>query len=602
MKKDSDHQIHNLEDFAGTASDWFWETDATHRFTYFSSRMEEVTGVNSAALIGMRRDMIKGISADAATWAQHFDDLKNLRAFRNFEYTIPRANSTRPLWIRVAGQPVLDKNGKLICYRGTGQDITSEKEAIQRLEALNEALEQRNRELDAMHQAIEKAAFEDMLTNLPNRRAFERDITTATAVKSRTTALLIVDLDRFKWINDTWGHPAGDFVLVQTARRLCDTVGTSGTVYRIGGDEFTIILSHEMTADQAAWLGDSIVEKMTLPICFEGLQLNVGASVGLALSKPGPSNHACLIRYADHALYEAKRSGRNTLRQVTPSQKHKLEAFRRLAADVPDGLKRGEFIAYFQPQVDARSGDVTGAETLVRWQHPKHGLLLPTTFLNGAAELGLVGQIDKLMLERAMVTVKSLADMGIILPSISINVSQARLLDPDFADDVERLWTERRCRLAIELLESLNFDDIPDEQEYKTTLQRLRQMGVRIEIDDFGSGRASITGLMKIRPERLKIARSVVQAAVDDPDTRGVMTAILDMSRALNISCIAEGVETPKDISAICELGCDAIQGFAVSHPLNETDFAAFLTAHNMMITPAAHTKTAGPMDLPRTA
>lgn len=576
-------KFRNLEDFAGIASDWFWETDAEHRFTYFSSRMEEVTKIGPAAIIGTRRDHFAEAQAQDPKWQAHLADLHAHRPFRNFEYMMDRPSGGTPLWMRIAGQPLFDDANEFIGYRGTGHDITHEKRAIHHLTEVNAALAERNRELDDARSAIERTAYEDALTGLSNRRSFEQDLEQLLNMPAAQIGLLHVDLDRFKWVNDTLGHPAGDTVLVAAAERITLLLRDMGKVYRVGGDEFLVILKDDVTSDLANWIGDSIVEAMAAPVRYGQQRATVGASVGIALGKAGYTSAAQLVANADVALYEAKRGGRNMVCEATQQMQERIQAHRRLAADIPIGLERGEFIPYFQPQIHVGTGAIVGAEALVRWQHPKMGLLQPLAFLEAAAELGLVAELDRHMLRQALDVATRMTRQGLDLPSVSVNISAARLMDPELPRDVERYWTNRSCKLAIELLETIYFDDRRESPLFDTNLSKLREMGVRIETDDFGSGRASITGLLKIWPDRLKIDRSLIQAAVNDPTKRSVVAAILDMTRGLGIEAMAEGVETQKDIDTIKELGCDIFQGYALSRPLSEAGLADFLASHRRL-------------------
>ncbi len=588
MTSDGDNTFRNLEDFAGIASDWFWETDAEHRFTYFSSRMEDVTKIPTATILGRRRDVFAGDRADKAKWDAHLLDLRARRPFRNFEYSVVRSTDGSVLQLRVAGQPLFDNNGTFIGYRGTGHDITQEKEAMRRLVETNAQLAERNRELDRMRSALEQAAYGDPLTGILNRRSFERDLAAVLNGCSGTIGLLHVDLDRFKWVNDTLGHAAGDTVLTEAARRISIVVSDAGTVYRVGGDEFLVIMQGNVTSTLANWIGDAIIEAMAAPIHHDQHRVTVGASVGFTLGEAGQTSAGRLLTNADVALYEAKRSGRNRVCETTSQMEARIQADRQLAGQIPRALERDEFIAYFQPQVNVGTGAIVGAETLVRWQHPELGLLPPGAFLDAAAELGLLAEIDRKMLQQALGTAERLSRQGLILPSVSVNISAARLVDPELPKEIDRIWVNRNCKLAIELLETIYFDESSENPQFAENLTKMREMGVRIETDDFGSGRASITGLLKIWPDRLKVDRTLVQAAVKDPVKRSVVAAILDMTRGLGIEAMAEGVETLEDIEAIRALGCNIFQGYALSHPLSEAALAEFLESRHRRLKRAA--------------
>lgn len=315
MMKNGKEKLRDLEDFAGIASDWFWETDARHRFTYFSSRMEEVTGMRSAHILGRRRDQINAIGFGAVSREAHLDDLANQRPFRNFEYKLKRDIAEGYLWLRVSGDPVFEADGTFRGYRGTGHDITAEKDALTRIVAANKALATRNQELNALRRELELAAFEDPLTGLRNRRAFDAAIADALSPPRARVALLHIDLDRFKWVNDTLGHPAGDMVLVTAAARISAQCSDAGEVFRVGGDEFSLIVQSCADPAAAVQMGQSIVDAIAQPITFGREVFTIGASVGVALSDSVPTSPHRLIARSDAALYAAKAEGRNCVRR-----------------------------------------------------------------------------------------------------------------------------------------------------------------------------------------------------------------------------------------------------------------------------------------------
>jgi len=316
MNVPSPKPIRDLEDFAGIASDWFWETDADHRFTYFSPRMEEVTDMRIKDILGRRRDQQMTLVGDGQCFKDHLDDLNNHRPFRNLEYRVGRQMAEGHLWLRVSGNPVFGPDGEFLGYRGTGHDVTAEKESIGRLAAMNEALAARNRELDALRRELELAAFEDPLTGMRNRRAFDAAIADALSVREPCVALLHIDLDRFKQVNDTFGHPAGDMVLMTAAARINALCGFNSEVFRIGGDEFTLLATACSDGNQAVKQGQDIVDAIAKPILFGEDTLTIGASVGVALSGAVPTSPHRLIARADAALYAAKKEGRNCVRKA----------------------------------------------------------------------------------------------------------------------------------------------------------------------------------------------------------------------------------------------------------------------------------------------
>ncbi|WP_342077573.1 EAL domain-containing protein [Yoonia sp. SS1-5] len=578
MTIEDDKVIRILDDFSGMASDWFWETDSEHRFCYFSRRMAEVTKFDIGALLGKKRDIIPAEKMSDPKWIAHKADLAAHRPFRNFEYKMHRPHDGTLLWIRIAGEPQFDADGTFVGYRGVGHDITDEKLAMQRLEESNAALAERNAELNEARRHLERSANEDALTGLFNRRAFERDIAHALQQTDQVVALLHVDLDRFKWVNDTFGHAAGDSVLRTASKRIQLALGDAGRPYRVGGDEFMVILRQLATDDLPIWLGDRIIEAMAKPIAISKQRVTIGASVGVATGLAGETRARLLISRADAALYEAKNGGRNMVCQVTPALQRQIDDRRSLASDIPRAIERGEFVPFFQPQIDVQTGRIIGAETLVRWQHPDRGMLPPGQFLQSAVELGLIDRIDHHMLVAAMQVSLRLREAGYPLPSLSVNVSEARLIDPLLPRQIDTLWIDRDCLLSIELLETIYFDEASENNQFSQNLSQLKELGVRIETDDFGTGRASMTGLLKIAPDRLKIDKSLVQEVVHSSQKRSLVKAIVEMANALDIDCLAEGVETQADIDAITALGCCKFQGYAISYPQSEEDLLAYLS------------------------
>ncbi|WP_424177679.1 putative bifunctional diguanylate cyclase/phosphodiesterase [Yoonia sp. TsM2_T14_4] len=594
MTSQNQPNFRNLEDFAGIASDWFWETDHQNRFIYFSNRMEQVTKISRADVLGRERDIFAAEPSGAA-WQAHLADLQAHRAFRNFEYRIIRPADGSVMWLRISGEPQFDQAGAFTGYRGTGHDVTREKVAMMQLEQSNAALAIRNRELDEARQALEQAAYHDPLTELPNRRAFERALEHCLGAADGRVALLHLDLDRFKWVNDTLGHQSGDAVLVTAAQRISQAVGNRGQTYRVGGDEFMVLLTQGISANLAHQTGTAIVKALTRPIDLAQRQVTIGISIGIATGVAGQDTAARVIAHADVALYEAKRNGRNQVCQITPQITKQMQIKRQIAATIPGALERGEFTAYFQPQADIETGEIVGAEALVRWHHPECGLLKPADFLDIAAEMGMIEDIDRQVLRISLAAVDKFRACGLHLPSISVNISGPRLMDPRLPEDVANTWTDRRCGLSIELLETIYLDDRREVPQIKENLQQLRNMGVEIHSDDFGSGRASIVGLLKVQPDRLKIECRMIRAALRDPHKSKVIAAILEMTRALGIAATAEGVESAKDIAAVRRIGCAYYQGNVLSPPLQQAAFIAFLSRQKM----ATKTKTAGRAGLP---
>ena len=594
----------DLEDFVGVSSDWFWETDHDHRFTYVSPQLVEHRKVQVDQFLGRSRLEVAQADPSSPGWVAHIEDLKSQAPFRNFKYHVTCADGAI-MWIRTSGDPFFDQSGTFVGYRGTAHDITDEKLAMARLQASNAALQMRNRELDAARQALERSVYEDTLTEVWNRRAFERDLQDMLACKDRNPGLLHIDLDRFKLVNDTLGHPAGDIVLKAAAARIRRATGTLGTAYRVGGDEFKVILCDDMSQEMAVNLGHKIIDAMSAQIPLGRSAVRVGASIGVAVANGAEVSAQCLISQADAALYDAKSKGRNSVRATTKSLGRRIEEHRWIAADLPLAIEREELVPYFQPQMNLQTGEIIGVEALVRWPHPKRGLVHPPDFLGVAAELALCDEIDRIMLKKGLAAVDRLAAMGLQLPSLSVNTSQARLLDPRLISDIGCLWTNPHCSLSLELLETIDFENCCDHIQLRHNLERLRSIGVRIETDDFGSARASITSLLQVSPHRLKIDQRLIKDMIANLDKRSIVRAILDLAQSLKIECLAEGVEDHVVMDMLHNMGCLQAQGHAIAPAMHENELAIFLRAKAIAepTTPLAwQRKTAGPLSLPQTA
>ncbi len=461
---------------------------------------------------------------------------------------------------------------------GANWDVTEDIALRDDLERAKQLAEARNLELEAARSRIEYNALHDHLTGLPNRRFLDQRLDDWIAEKVAYCAILHIDLDRFKQINDTLGHRAGDAMLMHTAQVLTSIVGDTDFVARIGGDEFLVLCDACHSQEAVTDLADTIIDALRQPAAFEGHICRFGASVGIAWTVGSTVDAKQSLMNADIALYRAKGLGRNRYEFFTKQLQTQIHHAKRTADEIIKGLEDGEFVPFYQPQFDAQTLDIAGVETLARWVHPQHGLRAPDYFLKIAEDINALPAIDRRIAEQALTDLGYWDTHGLKIPRISVNVSSPRLREPGLIENLKKLGIPRG-RLSFELLESIFLDDL--DEIASQTLSNLKTLGIDIEIDDFGTGHASIVGLMKLSPSRLKIDRALVAPILDSAEQRKLVGSIIDIGHSLNIEVVAEGVETVQHAHILRDLGCDILQGYAFAKPMAKADLETFLRAGN---------------------
>nr|WP_295891390.1 EAL domain-containing protein [uncultured Devosia sp.] len=460
---------------------------------------------------------------------------------------------------------------------GVNWDVTADVALNEDLRRATQLTEARNYELELARVRIEHNSLHDSLTGLPNRRYLDdmlrRHATTGYG-DSGSMALLHIDLDRFKQINDTMGHAAGDAMLVHASTVLRDNCSRDDFVARIGGDEFVVLTTASGGDIELGALAERIVTQMRQPVTYEGHECRFGVSIGIAADRAAPLDAKRLLINADIALYRAKARGRNRFEFFSEALQAEVVKTKRVADEILNGLERNEFVAWFQPQFDARTLDVVGVEALARWQHPTEGIKAPDAFMPIAEELNVVATVDRLVLEQSLAALARWDAMGLAVPRVSVNVSLRRLNDEDLIDGLKQLDIEPG-RLSFELVESIYLDE--GDAVVGWNIDRIKELGIDVEIDDFGTGYTSIVSLQKLRPTRLKIDRQLVSPILVDPGQRQLLASIVDIGKSMNIEVVAEGVETMEHAAILRDLGCDILQGYAFSRPLAAPDLEAFL-------------------------
>ena len=473
---------------------------------------------------------------------------------------------------------IVDNQSELIREIGRHEETLHQLVAAKNeAENATELAEARNAELVEAKSRLEISALHDWLTGLPNRRYLD-DILgqyCSHLGESRgSIAVLHIDLDLFKQINDSMGHVAGDAMLIHVAKLLSERVDADDFVARVGGDEFIIVRSADTDEESLAAFAASLIEEICQPVPYGGKMCRFGACIGIVVESGHSVRADTLLINSDAALYRAKSRGRNRYEFFDEELRAYLEARTRLSEDILRGLANREFIPYYQPQFDARTRKIVGLEALVRWNHPHRGILAPGEFLQTAEELGAVDQIDKAILDWAVEDLRQWLAAGFSVPKVAVNVSAKRICDNDLIVNLIAMDLPKGL-ITFELVESIFLDDT--DVNLENNIRQIKEMGIEIEIDDFGTGHASIVSLLKLNPKRLKIDRQFIEPMLRSKENAKLVESIIEIGKTLNIEVIAEGVETMEQAALLQKLGCDALQGFVFARPLPKTKVSEML-------------------------
>ncbi|NIZ15517.1 bifunctional diguanylate cyclase/phosphodiesterase, partial [Phaeobacter sp. HF9A] len=441
--------------------------------------------------------------------------------------------------------------------------IRSEREQRKAAEALQRAKDR-----------IEKQSLRDPLTKLANRRHLDMEL--AERLSREPVTLVRIDLDRFKKINDILGHEAGDFVLCHVADVLRAHTKAGDLVARVGGDEFVVLCRSGTSLRQAEILAERVLKAVLQPLVWGNKRCNFGASFGVASGDPGEITSSELLSNADAALYRAKASGRATVEVFTSEMRQEALAERALADRMQHALDVGEILPYYHTQHDSRTWELAGVEVLARWDHPELGVLTPDRFLGIAKQLGLEAELDSRIFETAVKQVKELAERAIDVPRVAFNVSAPRIMEPGFLETVRAQIPEDRHRFAFEILESISCEEEGDALIY--CIDALKDMGFLIDVDDFGSGHASINGVLNIEPHALKIDRNIIFPLGQSERAERMVASVVDLAHSLDVKIIAEGVDTLEKARLLRQIGCHILQGFYFSKPRSFAELK-----HNLM-------------------
>jgi len=545
-----------LRDFEETTADVLWEVDRSGRFAQVSDRLAQLFERPSGKVgqLGLIT-VLQSLQVEGSQGVERLRQaLERGEAFRDQVVRVSTSQGTR--WWSVTAKPLHDAEGRPLGWRGVISDVTAERKS---------------------HQHLTYLAHFDSLTGLANRVSIRnrlvQAIEQALLPSGRRSALMCMDLDNFKAINDSLGHSVGDAVLQEMAQRLRQHMRKSDLCGRLGGDEFAVVIDDVRSDDEVQQLAQRLVGAMRVPVQAMGMTVASGVSIGLAfLPEHARSVDEALVA-ADLALYSAKAAGRGRVQAFTEelgaSQKRRMNVERELR----DALVRNQLQVLYQPQVDLQNWTIVGAEALVRWQHPTLGAVSPVEFIGIAEDTGLIHNIGAWVLDRACAD----AQTWLKPLRIAVNVSASQVKRAGLVGELRAQLQRHKLspdRLEVEITESLLMENVDGALE---NLHAIKQLGVRIALDDFGTGYSSLAYLRLFPFDKLKIDRAFIRELMQESDARAIVRTMLELARVLGMETLAEGVEEPAQLEVLRRVGCSAMQGFLVARPMPAQELAALM-------------------------
>ncbi len=549
-----------LREFEDTGADWLWETDAARRVVKASPRFAFACGHDPVTINGMPfLQVLAGPTWESGAFANALhmlaDKMKARESFRDLRLPVYINDEER--WWELAASPRYDERGAFVGFRGVGSDVTEQRASADK---------------------INRMARFDTLTGLPNRLMINETLVRAMAEADKwgkRCAFMMIDLDRFKAVNDTLGHPVGDRLLGRVSERLSQLMGTNELCGRLGGDEFAVVVRDATDTAAVEKLAKAIIDSLSRPYEVDQHTLYIGASVGLATGPRDGRTAEMLIRSADLALYRAKDGGRGVFVSYEPALHVQAEERRTLELALRSALENGEMHLHYQPVVDAESTRLTGFEALLRWQSPQFGNVSPAKFIPLAEEARLIGPIGEWVLRTACAEAAR-------WPSpvrIAVNVSADQLTNPSFVSTVTSALANSGLpaeRLELEVTESVFMHEGLGATK---VLERVLDLGVKLSLDDFGTGYSSLGYLSRTRFSSIKIDRSFVQGASKGVrEAIAIIRAVVALAKSLGMATTAEGVETEAEHALVQELGCSKVQGYYFGRPLPVAEARALAT------------------------
>jgi len=544
------------------ANDGVWDWDLKANWLYLSDRWKSMLGYAEVDLGTRPDEWLDRVHPDDATKVKSQLDqhLQGRTPHFESEHRIRHKDGSWR-WVLSRGTAVWDPEGRPTRIAGSQTDVTARKEA---------------------EEALLRHAYFDLLTGLPNRTLFENRLDRALRMAQRRAyafAVLFLDLDRFKYVNDSLGHRAGDRLLAAFARRLEELLRPGDTAARFGGDEFAILLEDIEDTVQATRIAGRVLEGLGQPFATEGHEISVSASIGVAMSSSSYDSTEALLRDADTALYRAKEMGRGRCEIFDERLRARSMEILNLERDLRRAIDRSEFTLYYQPMVSLKSGQVTGCEALLRWTHPQRGLLLPTDFIGVAEDTGLIVPLGSWVIRTACAQMKGWLDAGMGPLDLSVNVSARQCSRTDLPEIVGKALRDSGLdpsRLKLELTESCV---MAADEETPRALSGLAALGVQLSMDDFGTGYSSLGNLRRFAFRALKIDRSFVRDVTTNDEDASIARAIISMGHRLKLAVTAEGIETESQRDFFRAEDCDEGQGFLFSRPVPSDRFGEVVSS-----------------------
>ena len=537
-----------FRDFAEASADWFWESNEQHKVNALTGGP---AGLNFYSLTDL---------AEACHSHSSNEMLKTLQAHKRFaDYVVHFTDEQGKLvYLRISGKPIFQLNGNFIGYRGVGRDVS---------------------EMVALNRKVEFLASHDDLTGLPNRSLFRQRLEHAIAKAERTSSqvlLLFFDLDKFKLVNDTLGHEAGDQLLIMATKRISDKARATDALCRLGGDEFVMVMEGASPQDGHRLVRD-IITAFSTPFDIKQQKVYCTTSIGVSVYPDDTTDPQTLMVYADLAMYRAKQNGRNDFEFYTSNLNFIAHQWLDMENGIRHAFKEGQFFVVYQPQVENTKNQLTGMEVLLRWRHPERGLIPPLEFIKIAEQSALINQIGEFVTDAACKQIRAWLDKGFAVPRVSINISARHLRSQTLVKTLIGTTAKYGLDPSMLCIEITEHALLEEGDTVKKNMHQIKQAGFSISLDDFGMGHSSLLYLKRWAVDEIKIDRTFVDGLVNSAEDRVIVKAIVALGDALGLKLVGEGVENQMQADILAASGCKNVQGYFYSPPIEAKEIETWL-------------------------